>query len=71
MPLYKINTEEIQSFLARSDINFSYVAETIGLSKMTLSNLRTGRTDLLNGKLETIIKIQSYIDKLKLEEKFL
>lgn len=71
MPLYKINTDEIQSFLARSDINFSYVAETIGLSKMTLSNLRTGRTDLLNGKLETIIKIQSYIDKLKLEEKFL
>ena len=68
---YIIDIDEIQSFLSRNDINFSYVAETIGLSKMTLSNLRTGRTELLHVKLDTIIKIQSYIDKLKLEEKSL
>lgn len=65
MPLYKINTDEIQNFLQRSDINFAEVSRQTGISKMTLSNLRTGRTDVFRIRFDTIIMLQSYIDGLK------
>lgn len=67
MPLYKINTDEIQNFLRRSDINFAEVSRITGLSKMTISNLRTGRTDLFRIKFDTIILLQSYVDSLKID----
>lgn len=66
MPLYKINTDEIQNFLQRSDINFAEVSRQTGVSKMTLSNLRTGRTDVFRIRFDTIIMLQSYIDSLKI-----
>lgn len=65
MPLFKINTDEIQNFLQRNDINFAEVARQTGISKMTLSNLRTGRTDIFRIRFDTIIILQSYIDGLK------
>lgn len=67
MPLYKINTDEIQNFLQRSDINFAEVSRITGISKMTISNLRTGRTDLFRIRFDTIIMLQSYIDTLKIK----
>lgn len=65
MPLYKINTDEIQKFLKRRDINFAEVSRQTGISKMTFSNLRTGRTDLNHIRFDTIITIQKYIEHLK------
>ena len=65
MPLYKIDTDKIQEFLKRNDINFAEVSRQTGISKMTLSNLRTGRTDVFRIRFDTIILLQSYIDGLK------
>lgn len=62
---YMIDIDEIKSFLNRTDINFAEVSRMTGLSKMTLSNLRTGRTHITKIKFFTVLKIQEYIDSLK------
>lgn len=62
---YMIDIEEIKSFLNRTDINFAEVSRITGISKMTLSNLRTGRTNITKIKFFTVLKIQEYIDSLK------
>ena len=62
---YIIDIDAIKSFLKRSDINFAEVSRITGISKMTLSNLRTGRTNITKIKFFTVLKIQEYIDSLK------
>lgn len=62
---YIIDIDSIKSFLKRTDINFAEVSRITGISKMTLSNLRTGRTHITKIKFFTVLKIQEYIDSLK------
>lgn len=59
---YVIDIFDILDFFDRDDVNFSEVARKTGISKMTLSNLRTSKSNIMNLKFSTIATLQVYID---------
>ena len=59
---YVIDIFDILDFFDRDDVNFAEVARKTGISKMTLSNLRTSRSNIMNLKFSTIAILQVYID---------
>lgn len=59
---YVIDVFDILDFFDRDDVNFAEVARKTGISKMTLSNLRTSRSNIMNLKFSTIAILQVYID---------
>lgn len=59
---YVIDVFDILDFFDRDDVNFAEVARKTGISKMTLSNLRTSRSNIMNLKFFTIAILQVYID---------
>lgn len=59
---YVIDIFDILDFFDRDDVNFAEVARKTGISKMTLSNLRTSRSNIMNLKFSTISILQVYID---------
>lgn len=60
--IYVIDTKKIWNFFCRDDVNFSEVARKTGISKMTLSNIRNGKTDFMKLKFHTLATLQLYID---------
>lgn len=59
---YVIDIFDILDFFDRDDVNFAEVSRKTGISKMTLSNLRTSRSNIMNLKFSTIAILQVYID---------
>ena len=59
---YVIDIFDILDFFDRDDVNFAEVARKTGISKMTLSNLRTHKSNIMNLKFSTIATLQVYID---------
>lgn len=59
---YVIDVFDILDFFDRDDVNFAEVSRKTGISKMTLSNLRTSRSNIMNLKFSTIAILQVYID---------
>lgn len=59
---YVIDIFDILDFFDRDDVNFAEVSRKTGISKMTLSNLRTHKSNIMNLKFLTIATLQVYID---------
>lgn len=66
--IYVIDTKKIWNFFCRDDVNFSEVARKTGISKMTLSNIRNGKTDFMKLKFHTLATLQLYIDNYFLND---
>lgn len=59
---YVIDIFDILDFFDRDDVNYAEVSRKTGISKMTLSNLRTSKSNIMNLKFSTIATLQVYID---------
>ena len=66
--IYVIDTKKIWNFFCRDDVNFSEVARKTGISKMTLSNIRNGKSDFMKLKFHTLATLQLYIDNYFLND---
>lgn len=57
-----INTQEIYHFVTETDETMYSVAQKIGLARSALTKFRNEPKTLKKAKLETLMKLQSYID---------
>lgn len=57
-----INTARVESVLMNKAIPANYLEKELGISRSAITRIRNGERKIKNLKLETIIKIQSWID---------
>lgn len=58
----KINTTRVEMVLKNKAIPANYLEREIGISRSAITRIRNGERKIENLTLETIIKIQSWID---------
>lgn len=57
-----INVDRVKAVLMDKSISANYLEIETGISRSAITRVRSGERKLENLKLETIIKIQSWID---------